>query len=175
MKLDQALNKKYPWGKDVEWKLRTGVIAGLIKQFQAKIPVNSILDVGGGLCNLYKYLSEKTEYVSIDIKPYSDKTVVCDLNNDPLPDLHKFDIIVLQGILEYVETPMSLLKSLKRYGNRAILTYRKAPSKVKRLNQFDWKQIEMIIDLAEWKIDWQHTLEKRKNGETVEKILTLSC
>ena len=100
------------------------------KQVAALVPNNSrVIEFGAGKRVLERYLDPSCTYVPSDIIDRGPGTIVCDLNQRPLPDLgsNNYDVAVLSGVLEYVRDVPSLLDWLKKYVTVCVLTY--APAK----------------------------------------------
>lgn len=125
MKINEKIKKEFPWGAGREWKARTRAIAKAIP------PRCSVLDLGGGFCHLLKYLEECPRYLSLDLKKWTDRTVEADFNAGSYPDLRlRYDVLVAQGIIEYLDDPAEFLERIQRYGSRLLITYR--PKECKR-------------------------------------------
>jgi hypothetical protein len=100
------------------------------KQVAALVPKNSrVIEFGAGKRVLERYLDPSCTYVPSDIIDRGPGTIVCDLNQRPLPDLgsNNYDVAVLSGVLEYVRDVPSLLDWLTKYVTVCALTY--APAK----------------------------------------------
>jgi len=145
MLINSELKKEYPWG-DAEWKKRTEILANII-------PAGvSVLDIGGGLCNLNKYLSD-CKYISLDLKCWTNLTFEADFNKGQYPDVGKYQYLVCQGILEYMENPEDFLNRIKKYGNRLILTYLYRPKgqmEMHRNNNMDFDELAKLFEKAGW-------------------------
>jgi hypothetical protein len=134
----------------MEWTYRTIKIANVI-------PCDSVvIDLGGGMENLRKYLRGNYSYRSIDIKPWTDETIVADFNKGELPEIDPAQIVVVQGLLEYIHDSNKFLKSIKKYGGNLILTYRMGTIGVKgRSNSFSFDDIRRILGYAGWIIQFE--------------------
>jgi hypothetical protein len=100
------------------------------KQVAALVPNNSrVIEFGAGKRVLERYLDPSCTYVPSDIIDRGPGTIVCDLNQRPLPDLgsNNHDVAVLSGVLEYVRDVPSLLDWLTKCVTVCVLTY--APAK----------------------------------------------
>lgn len=136
-------NLKYPW--EQKWTSRNKLVAKYVKG-------KSVLDIGGGLCELKKYIGD-VFYISLDIKEWTKDTIVVDLN-DHLPDLNiKYDTVVCQGVSEYILDLPKFFSGIKAYGNYLILTYRKESSAVMPRNKYLQKDIIKMLENAGWKIE----------------------
>jgi hypothetical protein len=146
MKINQELADKFPWGANKGWEHRTKRIADFL-------PDNcSAVDVGGGFCHLTKLVNFR-EYVSIDIKDWTDKTVLADFNKGEFPEVGAFEFVICQGIIEYMVDPLAFLKGISKYGSRLILTYRKGKQKVGRYrNDLSFQKVEELLNKAGYRI-----------------------
>ena len=139
-------HNNYPW--KVKWTKRNNIIGKLIKQGE------SVLDIGGGLGELKKFI-KPSNYVSFDVKKWNDDTIVTDLN-ETFPKLNiKFDVMVCQGILEYIKNPLFFLSGIREYSNRLILTYRSGDGKgypMDRLNNYNIRDVLFVLECTEWTV-----------------------
>ena len=102
------------------------------KQLAALVPNNSrVIEFGAGKRILERYLDPSCTYVPSDVIDRGPGTIVCDLNQRPLPDLgpNVYDVAVFSGVLEYVRDVPSVLDWLAKYVAVCALTY--APAKAK--------------------------------------------
>jgi hypothetical protein len=100
------------------------------KQLAALVPNNSrVIEFGAGKRILEQYLDPSCTYVPSDVIDRGPGTIVCDLNQRPLPDLgpNVYDVAVFSGVLEYVRDVPSVLDWLAKYVALCALTY--APAK----------------------------------------------
>lgn len=103
----------------MRWDGRTRLIAKIIPEGV------SVIDLGGGFGNLFRHLKNCQNYVSLDVKNWTDATIKADFNKGEFPDIKpEFQMIVCQGILEYIEKPEEFLNKIKKYGSRLLITYR---------------------------------------------------
>lgn len=101
------------------WEPRTKLAAGLV-------PNNSrVIEFGAGNRNLERYLDSSCAYTPSDLVERGPETIVCDLNQRPLPDLGagNYDVAVCLGVLEYVQDLPAVLDWLTRYVRMCVLTY----------------------------------------------------
>ena len=102
------------------------------EQLAALVPSNSrVIEFGAGMRILERYLDPSCTYVPSDIIDRGPGTIVCDLNQRPLPDLgpNVYDVGVFSGVLEYVRDVPAVLDWLTKYVTVCVLTY--APAKAK--------------------------------------------
>ena len=87
------------------------------KQVAALVPKNSrVIEFGAGKRVLERYLDPSCTYVPSDVVDRGPGTILCDLNQRPLPALGSdvYDVAVLSGVLEYVRDVPSMLDWLTK-------------------------------------------------------------
>lgn len=72
--------------------------------------------------DLERHLPKGCVYLPCDLRKRDHRTLVCDFEKMELPDVQA-DVVVLLGVLEYLENAEEFLKALSRYSARIILTY----------------------------------------------------
>ena len=106
------------WSKtnefDEAWKKRIARMASYIN-----IP-GTVADFGCGMMWLEPLLKPGNGYLPIDYRARDERTLVLDLNRDPLPPLGA-QIAFLSGVLEYVEQVDVLARNLAQAGVRKII------------------------------------------------------
>jgi len=149
MRINDKLAEKYPWGKGREWPVRAGVIASAIPHGA------SVLELGGGFCGLAAKVPG-SKYRSIDLEKWTSLTVVGDLNANSAdwPAVGKFDVLVAQGIIEYMDYVGEFLNGiLTRYGRaRSVLiaSYRIGKPDGKRRNFMSFVELKITMAAAGW-------------------------
>jgi hypothetical protein len=101
------------------WEPRTKMVAALV-------PNNSrVIEFGAAKRLLEKYLDPSCTYVPSDVVDRGPGTLVCDLNERPLPDLGAdvYDVAVIIGVLEYVRDVPAVLDWLSQYVTLFVVTY----------------------------------------------------
>jgi hypothetical protein len=101
------------------WESRT-------KRAAALVPKHSrVIEFGAGTRVLERYLDRSCSYVPSDIVERGPGTIVCDLNQRPLPDLGvgAYDVAVLMGVLEYMRDLPSVLDWLTELVPTCVLSY----------------------------------------------------
>lgn len=153
MKINRKLKNKYPW-PNVNWRRRCALVARAIPEGV------SVLDIGGGFGNLFRFL-KNCRYLSLDTDAWTDHTIKADFNKGQFPDMHpKFQIIVCQGILEYIDEPEKFLEKIKKYGDTMLLTYRTGRTDPKQKNGFSFEELKNIIKEAGWDIIFQRPVAR---------------
>ena len=106
------------WSSSVEfdesWKRRITAMASHIKG-----PC-SVADFGCGMMWLEQFLPPGCTYVPIDIARRDERTIVLDLNRDPLTAIQA-EVAFLSGVLEYVENVELFAQKLTGAGFRQII------------------------------------------------------
>lgn len=125
------------------------------------IPAGSrVFDVGCGAMTLEKFLPEQSLYQPCDVVARDARTVVCDLNQDELPETHvsNSDIITLLGVIEYLYHPEKILQQIARldktvlvsYCEPDILTYHRSP--MERVNNLSAEAFVAMVQAAGFSI-----------------------
>lgn len=85
------------WGNEKglhsDWDSRTKQISALIQ------PGESVIEFGAGRMILKKFLPEKCTYTPSDIIERENRTIICDLNCNLLPQFPSHDVAVFSGVL----------------------------------------------------------------------------
>jgi len=145
MEFNQEIKKEWPW-KNEGWPARAKAIAETIP------PEAKVLELGGGLCFL-KTMRPELDYRSIDLKEWTSLTTVADFNKDEFPEMGLFDIIVCQGILEYIDLPFNFLNAIHKYGRRLLITYYFGKNNVSsRKNYLKIDELFVTLIKTEWKV-----------------------
>lgn len=139
---------EYPW-KDHNWKTRAGIIASFIP------PGSRVLDMGGGMEYLLQHLDQPGAYASIDKTRCTDRTIVADFNKGEYPVLDQgFDVVVAQGLVEYLTDPADFLQQAKAYAPMMIVTYldtASAEAKEKgRVSTFSMHDFRRLLAASGW-------------------------
>ena len=106
------------------------------------------LEIGVGPGYLYNYFKNKTA-ICYGVDPCSykpkDNNIVSDIKE--IPDNTKFDIIVIQDVLEHLERPTSMLVKLKKLANKDALISCGFPNKdsfIAKKNKGKWRMIRPV-------------------------------
>ena len=101
------------------WDSRTEKIAQLIPKGAR------VIEFGAGRRQLEKFLDSSCSYVPSDLTNRGPGTIICDLNQRPLPDLRyvEVDVAVFGGVLEYVCDLDSLVDWLSQQFRFCIASY----------------------------------------------------
>jgi hypothetical protein len=105
------------------WEPRTKIVAALVPKH------SRVIEFGAGNRVLERYLDPSCTYVASDVIDRGPGTIVCDLNERPLPDLVEdtYDVAVLIGVLEYLKDVPGVLDWLAKYVSAFVLAC--APAK----------------------------------------------
>jgi hypothetical protein len=150
---------------DAEWDTRTKL---MIRDIAAG---SRVIDVGAGRQVARAMLPSGSEYVPVDIVSRSPDTIVCDLNQDKLPDL-RADWVIASGVIEYVHDAAAFINWMSVVAPRIVMSYEVADGETKYyrrsqtwVNDFTSKHVLAILrqqglivdDIATWrrqKIYW---------------------
>jgi len=102
-----------------EWEPRTQRAAELI-------PAGSrVIEFGAGTRALERHLDPSCTYTPSDLVDRGPGTIVCDLNERPLPDFGKdtYDVAVFMGVLEYLKDVPAVLEWLSQFVSRCVVSY----------------------------------------------------
>ena len=138
----------------MKWRRRAGVIASAIPDGA------SVLDLGGGFCYLAKLLPG-SRYASIDVEPWTDATIVGDLNGEAWPDAGRWEVIVAQGVIEYMTYAGEFLERIKKYAwPRSVLIaiYRTGEPNGKRVNFMTFEELKLTMKATGWKVVFERAL-----------------
>jgi hypothetical protein len=88
-------------------------------------PGSRVIEFGAGRRQLERYLDPSCTYVPSDLVDRGPGTIVCDLNQRPLPDLASVhpDVAVFGGVLEYIADTKSLIAWLAPVVTRCVASY----------------------------------------------------
>jgi hypothetical protein len=137
--LEQRRRRNLPlWSSasefDEAWKARIALMARYVDR------PGAVADFGCGPMWLEEFLPPGNTYVPIDYIPRDDRTIVLDLNADPLPDLHA-QVAVMSGVLEYVRDLEPLVSQLEQQGFTRLIVSYNTVDRVPRLivrKAFNW-------------------------------------
>ena len=101
------------------WEPRTEMAADLVPNH------SRVIEFGAARRALEKYLDPSCVYTASDLVDRGLGTIVCDLNERPLPDLgaDAYDVAVLMGVLEYVRDMPSVIDWLAQHFSVCVLSY----------------------------------------------------
>jgi len=144
MKIDEQLKARKWLFASNNWPTRTAAIAEIIP------PEASIIELGAGMCFLHELLPNNP-YTGIDKEFWTDKIIrKADFNAGEFPELGKFDVIVCQGVLEYIKDLEKFLLAIHKYGRRLILSYYNGPQCPARKNKMKFVWLENLLEKTGW-------------------------
>jgi len=79
------------------------------------------MDLGCGNGRLKKYISSDMTYFGVDYVQRDENTIVCDLNQEPLPEMD-VDVYYMAGLLCYIDDIERLFAQMRR-GKYIIFSY----------------------------------------------------
>ncbi|OAI55812.1 hypothetical protein AYO49_01040 [Verrucomicrobiaceae bacterium SCGC AG-212-N21] len=91
-----------------------------------------MIEFGAGQRQLEKLLDENCIYIPSDLVARGPNTIICDLNEPPLPDLRNCGakIAVFGGVLEYVKDVSAVARWLTEIGiEKCVASFDAAPAK----------------------------------------------
>jgi hypothetical protein len=153
--INDDVSKEYPWREDQVWEKRTREIAKIIPRRA------EVLDLGGGLGHLYRYLKDASAYLSFDTKKWHSMTVEADFNKGEYPKTSTtFQFLVCQGLLEYIKDPQEFLVRIQQYGDMLVLTYRRANGEWThgRVNDLDFDKVKVLLRSVGWDVVFSKSL-----------------
>jgi hypothetical protein len=101
------------------WESRTAAMARLVP------PGVRVIEFGAGRRRLPRYLEPGCSYIASDVVAHAPDTLVCDLNQRPLPDLGHLspDVAVFAGVVEYVADVPGLVQWLQSQVRLCVVSY----------------------------------------------------
>jgi hypothetical protein len=101
------------------WDSRTEKMAGLIPGG------TRVIEFGAGHRQLEKFLDPSCSYVPSDLVDRGPGTIICDLNQRPLPDLRHLgaDVAFFAGVLEYLRDVGSVVEWLSEQVSYCVASY----------------------------------------------------
>jgi hypothetical protein len=130
----------------IEWETRAKAAAVWLQG------ARTVVDLGCGTMVLERYLAPGQGYVPVDVAPRDARTLVVDLDVDPLPVVDA-DACALLGVLGYLADPGAVLKKVQAAYPRVVLSYASVPltpAKLAhgRLNSLSPHEVRRLIDEA---------------------------
>ncbi len=126
----------------LEWDQRAEIASRWIP------PGTTVLDIGCGRMSLERYLAAGCKYVPCDLFPRDERTLICNLNTDPIPAVQGVNVISALGVTEYLTDPAAFYRGVRQFGVPFINSYhpvlerhpldRKANGWVNALTFSDW-------------------------------------
>lgn len=115
------LPKRITW-RDLEHSTTWGMHAGRVKLIAGWVPTNarSVADYGAGKLSLRHLLLPSTAYYPIDYVKRSEDTIVCDFDQDCLPDLHT-EVSICTATLVFIAQAERLLEHICTHTSRLII------------------------------------------------------
>lgn len=115
------LPKRITW-RDLEHSTTWGMHTGRVKLIAEWVPPNarSVADYGAGKLSLRHLLAPSTAYYPVDYVKRSEDTIVCDFDQDPLPDLQT-EVSVCTATLVFIVQAERLLEHICTHTSRLII------------------------------------------------------
>ncbi len=124
-------------GLQTKWDKRTQLAAAWLQDDTI------VADIGCGLMALEACLPSGTTYVPIDVVARDRRTIVVDLNRDPLPAV-QCSAAVMLGVLEYIDDTARVLQQLRIFP-KILISYNHVS-----INDLLWK-----FRLRPKRVDWR--------------------
>ena len=105
------------------WESRTRRAANFVP------PHSRVIEFGAATRLIERFMDPSCTYVPSDIVDRGPGTVVCDLNDRPLPELGHYDVAVIMGGLEYINDVPAVLDWLAKDVPRYVVSYACADAK----------------------------------------------
>jgi len=138
-----AFKRPESWaGLNTKWERRTRLAAEWLQDAAV------VADIGCGLMALEAFLPASTRYLPMDVVPRDARTLVFDLNKDPIPAVD-CDAAVFLGVLEYTDDVGLVLTQVRRFP-RCLISYNHVS-----INDWLWK-----IGLRPKRVDWRNRYTK---------------
>jgi hypothetical protein len=104
---------------DPLWEARAAAAADLIGAG------TRVLDIGCGAMRLEHHLPFRCHYQPMDIVARDERTVIADLNVDPLPEelVEACDLVVMLGVWEYLYRPDEIFAAIAAAGKPILCSY----------------------------------------------------
>ena len=120
-----------------------------------------VCDLGCGAQDLRKLLPSDSFYLPMDLKKWTEETLVCDINNKVLPPdyLEASDVCFVMGVLEYIYDGRWFLNELALSAEVIVISYNVAElCKVTRedngwVNNLTTEQFKNLIEGAGYRIE----------------------
>jgi hypothetical protein len=108
------------WGESSSyrsaWTERAKVAAHFIRDG------SRVLEIGTGAGSLRDLIEHRCHYTGSDLEPIDQRTLVFDLDNDPMP-CGSWDVIVLLSVLEYLYHPAEALRKISNTASQLVMSY----------------------------------------------------
>ena len=130
----------------------------------------SVADLGCGRMWLERHLKPSTQYLPVDVVARDDRTIVVDLNQQPLPALNVEGWAAL-GLLEYLFDVPSLFRDMSR---TVVTSYNPVDLGNERrlshawINAYDTLELEAVFVGAGWSIVERATLGSQRVWKLVK-------
>ena len=90
------------------WKKRAEFMASMIPN-----DITSIMDIGCGEGLIKEYLPKNVKYYGVDYCKRDEETLICDINNESLPD-KRVDLYYMAGVIDYIIDVKKFIIQLKQ-------------------------------------------------------------
>ena len=99
------------------WPERNKIVANSIPNG------SNVIDLGAGMQKLSEVLPDNCTYQAVDLFPRDKNTIICDFNEDEFPNIEQYDVVVCQGLFEYIHDISSFMSNFENWNGRIVCTY----------------------------------------------------
>jgi hypothetical protein len=155
---EPALWRELPAEKSDKWAFRAERAAALLNG----AGVTSVLELGCFRMSLERFLAPGTAYLPSDLVRRDARTIVCDLNAEPVPVVQA-DAVAALGVLEHLAAPAEVMARLSAHYPLAVVTYNPLDlvplGKPRRhfLNDFTRDEVAALLS-RDWRIVHEEVL-----------------
>lgn len=150
---ESAFNRK--------WQYRINTLLPILKNYK------SILDLGSGTQGILEYLDVE-KYTGVDMFAWTDDTIVCDFNKYSIPAVGNYDVVLCQGIIEYINDPKKFLTEIQEHSNNLVVTFYEndPPLELWKTPLKTFREFEKLLVDVGWR--WERVLEiEPKNKQRI--------
>jgi hypothetical protein len=134
---------RYPF-TGLNWDSRHRLIAEWIR------PGARVIDFGAGEGNLLSHL-RGVDYVPVDKFPCREDGIVADLDGE-FPVIPWADIVIAEGLLEYLADPVRALKKFHAYADYLVVSYHTAPAHPDAAAVMDRATFDHVLVGTGWEV-----------------------
>lgn len=147
------------------WPERSEIIVNHIPQG------SNVIDLGAGMQQLKEILPNNCTYQAVDLFARDDDTIICDFNQGEFPDIEFYDVVVCQGLFEYIHDIKSFMTNFKNYSGKLICTYHiKTPTSEKAdewFNQYTLPNFCLFFNDAGFSLNFNTELPEKQDNHLI--------
>lgn len=108
------------WGAAVNYKADWAARSALAAPY---VPNGArVFEIGAGVGTFRGLVADRCHYTGADLQPIDERTLVLDIEKDPIPS-GPWDVIVMLGVLEYLHDPKAVLIKIGDAARSIVLSY----------------------------------------------------